>query len=191
MENDVEFINCTKCGKREKLICSLQEGTTPFIILGESPAKDGWIESKRAFYNTKGKLQASGRVLEKLLNNIGYSINDIYFTEMCKCILFDRKELDSCIKNCFPFLVKQLLSLNSSVKIIVTMGKNSTQAFLNKKIKTFSEIVGSVTTVNIEGREFILLPIYHPSPLNPLGYKGNETPFNTLKELTENNCCNK
>ena len=40
-----------------------------FIIVGESPAKDVWIESKRSFYNTSSKLQSSGRILEKLLNN--------------------------------------------------------------------------------------------------------------------------
>ena len=45
---------------------------TPFVIIGESPAKDGWIISKRAFYNKDCKLQASGKVLEKLLNNINY-----------------------------------------------------------------------------------------------------------------------
>lgn len=79
--------NCKLCGELPKLIeNNIQIGTTPLIIIGESPAKDGWIESKRAFYNTKEKLQASGRVLEKLLNNIGYSINDIYFTE-CASVL--------------------------------------------------------------------------------------------------------
>ena len=45
---------CELCGKLPKLTeNSVQIGSTPFIIIGESPAKDGWIESKRAFYNTK------------------------------------------------------------------------------------------------------------------------------------------
>ena len=92
-----EINNCSLCGALQKLTeNSIQIGTTPFIVIGESPAKDGWIISKRAFYNKENKLQASGKVLEKLLNNIGLSINDIYFTECCKCIIGDRKQLDKC-----------------------------------------------------------------------------------------------
>lgn len=64
---------CKLCGNLPKLSQnSLQIGKTPFVIIGESPAKDGWIISKRAFYNKDCKLQASGKVLEKLLNNINY-----------------------------------------------------------------------------------------------------------------------
>ncbi len=65
-----EIKKCNLCGELPKLVDTpIQVGSTPFIIIGESPAKDGWIQSKRAFYNSSGKLQASGRVLEKLLNN--------------------------------------------------------------------------------------------------------------------------
>ena len=65
---------CSLCGNLPKLVeNSVQLGTTKFIIIGESPAKDGWIESKKAFYNTSNKLQGSGRILEKLLNEIGFS----------------------------------------------------------------------------------------------------------------------
>lgn len=49
-----EINNCSLCGDFQKLTeNSIQIGTTPFIIIGESPAKDGWIISKRAFYNKK------------------------------------------------------------------------------------------------------------------------------------------
>ena len=61
-----KICHCSLCGNLQKLTeNSIQYGTTKFIIIGDSPAKDGWIESKRAFYNTAGKLQGSGRVLEK------------------------------------------------------------------------------------------------------------------------------
>lgn len=76
-----KICNCSLCGVFPKLTeNSIQYGTTKFIIVGESPSKDVWIESKRAFYNTSSKLQSSGIILEKLLNNIGLSISNIYFT---------------------------------------------------------------------------------------------------------------
>lgn len=79
IKNEIE--TCHLCGNLPKLTdVYMQTGKTRFIVIGESPSKDGWIASKKAFYNTSRKLQGSGRVLEKLLNNIGLKIEDIYFT---------------------------------------------------------------------------------------------------------------
>ena len=176
--------NCCLCGNLQKLTKkSIQIGITPFIIIGESPAKDGWIVSGRAFYNKENKLQASGKVLEKLLNNIGYSINDIYFTECCKCIIEDRKQLEKCCKNCLPILYEQLQTL--PCKILVTMGLAPTQALLGIKIKKYADYVGKIFNININNKEYKVFPIYHPSPLNPKGYKDNVPIFYKLKSIIE------
>lgn len=173
--------NCSLCGDLPKLKeNSIQYGNTNFIIIGESPAKDGWIESKIAFYNTSGKLQGTGRVLEKLLNNIGLSIADIYFTECCKCIIADRSKLEVCSKNCMPILIEQLN--NIPCEIILTMGVHPTQAILNTKIKKFADYVGKEFEITIGCRKYKLIPIYHPSPLNPKGYKDNIPIFDKLKK---------
>ena len=185
MNASEEIKVCKLCGELPKLIeDNIQIGTTPFIVIGESPAKDGWIESKRAFYNTKCRLQASGKVLEKLLNNIGYSIKDIYFTECCKCIIEDRKQLAKCCQNCMPFLLEQLK--NIPCNIILTMGLHPTQALLNKKIKKFADYVGKEFDFVIDNKKYILLPIYHTSPLNPKGYKLNIPIFEKLKQIISN-----
>lgn len=129
-----KICNCSLWGNLPKLTeNSIQYGTTKFIIIGESPAKDGWIESKRAFYNTSGKLQGSGRILEKLLNTIGLSISNIYFTECCNCIIEDRKTLEKCSNNCMSILIEQLNSLPSDIILII--GLYPIQAILNTKIK--------------------------------------------------------
>ena len=178
--------NCCLCGNLQKLTNkSIQIGITPFIIIGESPAKDGWIVSGRAFYNKDSKLQASGKVLEKLLNNIGFSINDIYFTECCKCIIEDRKQLEKCCKNCLPILCEQLQTL--PCKILVTMGLAPTQALLGIKIKKYADYVGKIFNININNKEYKIFPIYHPSPLNPKGYKENVAIFNILKNIIRKN----
>lgn len=174
--------DCTLCGDLPKLTeNSIQYGTTKFIVIGESPAKDGWIESKRALYNTAGKLQGSGRVLEKLLNNIGLSISDIYFTECCKCIIEERKNLEKCSNNCMPILIEQLNNL--PCEIILTMGLHPTQAILNIKIKKFADYVGRQFDIQLGSKKYKLIPIYHPSPLNPKGYKENVPIFDMIKDL--------
>lgn len=171
---------CLLCGKLSKLVeNSVQYGKTNFIIIGESPAKDGWIESKKAFYNVSGKLQGSGRILEKLLNNIGLSINDIYFTECCKCIIEERKNLEKCSNNCLPILIEQLNKLPCNV--IITMGLHPTQALLKTKIKKFADYVGNEFDIELGNKKYKLIPIYHTSPLNPKGYKNNVPIFDKIK----------
>ena len=173
---------CSLCGNLPKLVeNSVQLGTTKFIIIGESPAEDGWIESKKAFFNTSNKLQGSGRILEKLLNGIGLSISDIYFTECCKCIIEDRKKLEKCSNNCMPILIEQLNSL--PCEMILTMGLHPTQAILNTKIKKYAEYVGKEFDIVLGDKKYKLIPIYHPSPLNPKGYKDNIPIFEKIKEL--------
>lgn len=183
MENiQKKILNCSLCGNLPKLTDnSIQYGKTNFIIIGESPAKDGWIESKKAFYNVSGKLQGSGRILEKLLNNIGLSIADIYFTECCKCIIKERKNLEKCSLNCTPILIEQLNKI--PCEIILTMGLHPTQAILQTKIKKFSDYVGKEFNIELGNKTYKLIPIYHPSPLNPKGYKDNVPIFDKIKNF--------
>lgn len=177
-----KIYECKLCGDLQKLTeNTIQIGTTPFVIIGESPAKDGWIQSKKAFYNIKGKLQSSGRVLEKLLNVIGLSIKDVYFTECCKCIIDDRKNLEKCSNNCRSILVEQLNNL--PCRIILTMGLHPTQAILQTKIKKYADIVGTKINVQLGKYKYLLIPIYHTSPLNPKGYKDNILIFKMLDEI--------
>ena len=180
-----KIINCFKCGNFPKLATnSVQIGKTNFIIIGESPAKDGWIESKKAFYNSYGKLQGSGRVLEKLLNGINLSISDIYFTECCKCIIENRKDLEKCSQNCMPILIQQLNTLPCN--IIIAMGMHPTQALLKTKIKKFADYVGKEFNIHLGTKQYTLIPIYHPSPLNPKGYKDNVSIFQKIQNLINN-----
>ena len=57
-----------------------------------------------------------------------------------------------------------------------------TPDFLHTKIKKFADYVGKEFDVILGNREYKLIPIYHPSPLNPKGYKNNVPIFNKIKE---------
>jgi len=183
MQNtDLLIKNCKKCGNFNKLTCdTIKRGKSRFLVLGESPAKDGWIQSGRAFYNSKGQFQATGKVLEKLLNLIGLSIDDINFTECCKCIIEDRKMLRSCTQNCKDILYRQLSEFDSA-DIILPMGQYPTEAILGVKIKKLSDYVGKEFEVEFYGKKKIVIPIYHTSPASPLSYKGNVHIFENLKK---------
>lgn len=179
-----ELKKCNKCGKLPKLIDnSIQIGTTNFIIIGESPAKNGWIDSGKAFYNTQGKLQGSSKVLERLLRILDLKIEDIYFTECCKCLI-KRKNFNLCSSNCKEFLIKQLNDTN--LGIILPMGAYPTSVLLETKIDKLGDVVGKIFEKELGNRKYKIIPIYHPSPLNPKGYKENVPIFENLKEIIKN-----
>lgn len=192
MNNINEIIkNCNKCGNLPKLHCnSIKLGNSNLLILGESPAKDGWIVSGKAFYNKDGKLQATGKTLNKLLNICNLSIDDINFTEVCKCIIEDRKTLSKCSNNCKDILFKQLENIDCD--IIMPMGKYPTETILGRKINKLADIVGIRENIKIVNTTKIVIPIYHTSPANPKCFLGNEPIFKNLKNdnLIKNNTIN-
>jgi len=181
MDKIVEKIEkCNLCGNLNKLSCnSVKTGKSNILVLGESPAKDGWIISGKAFYNKNGKLQATGKILDKLLNLCGLTIDDIYFTECCKCIIDDRKNLRKSINNCREILFEQLK--NIPCDIILPMGQYPLEAVLSNKITKLKDYVGKEFYLDIDGIKKLIIPIYHTSPANPLCYKGNEEIFINLK----------
>ena len=144
------------------------------VIIGEAPANNGWRKSGIAWYDTNNKLLPSGVVLQKLLNLINLTIEDTFFLEAIKCYPLDRKYLNKCGNNCKKFLFMQLEEINP--KVILSLGDSATKAILDFKYKKFSDVVGKVFDVN----GFKVIPIYHPSPISPLSYKGNEGIFKNL-----------
>ncbi len=183
---DKEILLCNKCGKLKKLSCpTVQIGNSNILVIGESPAKNGWIVSNRAFYDTNEKLQSTGKVLSKLLALCSLNLDDIYFTECCKCLLPDRKDLRTCTTNCKEFLFRQIEKLD--IDIILPMGQFPTETILNQKINKLSDYVGKQFEVCINNKKYTVIPIYHTSPINPLSYKGNEEIFKNLSKLIKSN----
>jgi len=90
MENIETLIKaCNICGNYPKPICnSFIQGKSNILIIGESPAKNGWLISGKAFYNIEGKLQGTGKILNKYnsrelisncLKDLSYTNNKIFY----------------------------------------------------------------------------------------------------------------
>lgn len=145
------------------------------VILGEAPANNGWRKSGIAWYDINHKLLPSGIVLQKLLDEINLKIEDTYFLEAIKCYPKDRKYLNKCSKNCKKHLLKQLEIIGP--KVVLSLGDAATKSILDIKYKRFSDVVGKIFDVN----GYKVIPIYHPSPISPLSYKGNIEIFKNIK----------
>lgn len=176
---DTEIHNCNLCDKMiEKFPNSktVSIGTpSDIVILGEAPANNGWRKSGVAWYDTNHKLLPSGVILQKLLNEIGLTIEDTYFLEAIKCYPKDRKYLNKCSINCKKYLIKQLDIIKP--KIVLSLGDAATRSILDFKYNNFKDVVGK--TFNLNG--YKVIPIYHPSPISPMSYKGNIEIFKRLK----------
>lgn len=177
--------NCTKCSDNVEKFQT--EKTIHFgcnkniIILGEAPANNGWRKSGKVWYDINGNLLPSGKVMQKLLDEIGCNLLDITFLEAVKCYPKNRKYLNKCKRNCVEILSQQLEIL--CPKIILTLGDTATKAILDVKYSKFSEVVGNIYEKEINGMIVKIIPIYHPSPISPMSYKGNIPIFKKIKEL--------
>ncbi|NTW61924.1 hypothetical protein HGB25_00715 [Candidatus Saccharibacteria bacterium] len=147
----------------------LQVGDGPgkgLLVVGESPAGNGWRASGRAFYTPDGKLVPTGKNFLVNLKQIDESIglDNISFTEIAKCyVANNRKILHSCASKTWNHFVSQIEYINP--KLIVLLGKKTTDIFNDLADCDLS--VGSMAAIKINGRDYHILPIYHPSPLNP------------------------
>lgn len=154
------------------------------LIIGEAPAPNGWRKSGRAFYTPEGKLLPTGRNLNQLLYELNLSVESCAFTELIKCFVGkDRKLLDICGQKCWPIFLKQLRFGN--YKLIIVLGVKTLE-ILNRLLNTDINI-GKLSEVVIEGKSYVMLPIYHPSPIAPFNHKKNIEIFsayhNTLKQM--------
>lgn len=178
---DREISNCTLC---EGLVEKFPESNTVsvgndnrILIVGEAPANNGWRKSGIAWYDINGKLLPSGVVMQKLLDIINIKLSDTYFLESVKCYPLKRNNLKKCSKNCYKFLLKQIDIINP--KIILILGDYATKSVLNIKYSKFGDVVGKIYYIN----NSVVIPIYHPSPISPLGYKGNIEIFKSIGRL--------
>ena len=175
---DNEIHKCTKCGDMiEKFPNNMTVSIgniNDIVILGEAPANNGWRKSGIAWYDINHKLLPSGVVLQKLLDELNLKIEDTYFLETIKCYPKNRKYVNKCSENCKKYLFKQLDIIKP--KMVLSLGDAATKSILNIKYKKFSDVVGKKYDVN----GYIVIPIYHPSPISPLSYKGNIEIFKNI-----------
>ena len=140
------------------------------LILGESPAENGWRKSGKACYTPKGKLLPTGKRLNELLEPFNLSVETCAFTELAKCFVGkNRQLLLKCSQNCWPILTKQLESKN--IELIISLGAQTIEII---NFISFNKLkIGELSKIIINNHEYSILPIYHPSPINPYGRQKN------------------
>lgn len=136
------------------------------LAIGESPAANGWRKSGRAFFTIDGKIVPTGKNFLVNLRQIDADLDleNISFTEIAKCFIgSSRNKLMSCAGKTWPHFISQINYV--SPKIIILLGKKTTEIF--NQLSASELVIGQIQNFEINGNIYRILPIYHPSPLNP------------------------
>lgn len=157
-----ELQDCRLCELYKTRLNSLAgEGNvkTNLMLIAQAP---GELEDKK----DKMFIGPSGKMLDKLLKNAQISRDEIYMTNLIKCILpKNRKPKQNEIRACSKYLDMEITEI--SPKILAPLGYYATKYLFQKyslrefTIKEFPELIGNILLV--ENR--IIFPLSHPASL--------------------------
>jgi DNA polymerase len=146
------------------------------MVVGQAPGNDEIIKAE-PFVGTSGKF------FEEAIKEVcGLDRSDLYFTNVVKCMMLDRKPYRSEIENCQSYLDKEIALVRP--KFIVTLGSLA-----------FKQITGMSGIMKHQGEMHYsvkykadVLALLHPSPYNmnnperrEMFYKGLEALNTRLK----------
>ena len=155
--------NCRLCLAMEDQPAILSEDNgnlnANIVFVAEAPGRFGAGRTGIPFHGDK-----SGDNFETLLAHIRLTRADVFITNAALCNPLEngnnRRPKTSEIKNCLPFLKKTLDLI--CPQVVVTLGSTGLQA-INLILGTQYQLKDRVAQT-ISTPEFILFPLYHPSP---------------------------
>jgi uracil-DNA glycosylase len=134
------------------------------IFIGEAP---GSKENKQGI----PFCGAAGKNLDKLLENVGLTLKDIYIANILKCQPpGNRDPLPEEIKAHTPWLLKQIKDMQP--KVVCSLGNYATKFFLAKgnveEMKNqpgITMVHGQIQEIELNGLKIKLIPLFHPAAI--------------------------
>src|SRR3989344_3619668 len=113
----------------------------------------------------------AGKNLDKLLNKVGLSLNEVYIANILKYRPPEnRNPLLEEIKAHTPYLVKQIEIIKP--KVICSLGNYATKFFLSNGIvddmdkqEGITKVHGKVKNIEFNGLKIKLIPLFHPAAI--------------------------
>lgn len=186
-----DILNNLKCPLRDaatNLVFGKGNPDAPILFIGEAPGEKEDLQGIPF-------VGRAGKQLDKLLNQIGLTIDDVYIANILKYRPpKNRDPTNEEIVNHTPYLIEQIKAINP--KIIATLGNYSTKFVLSgfnpekmKEVAGISELHGKEQIIKFNEHEFIIVPIYHPAAMmyRPQLREAFEEDFNVMKKIIGNN----
>jgi DNA polymerase len=145
--------------------CALAEGRTQTVFgSGNADAELMFVGEAPGFHEDQQGLPfvgAAGKLLEKLLADIGLSRGDVFIANVLKCRPpGNRDPLPEEIASCEPHLFRQLELIQPTV--VATLGNFATK-LLSGKPTGITRVHGVEQQVTIGSHPVVLFPLYHPA----------------------------
>ncbi len=123
---------------------------------------------------------AAGKNLDKLLEKVGLSLDDVYITNILKYRPPENRDpYPEEIRKHTPYLLKQISILKP--KVVCSLGNYATKFFLSEgnvdlmgNQPGITSVHGKIKFVKIQDVEFKLIPLFHPAAII---YNRNLTPL--------------
>ena len=148
---------CTRCRLaqgRTQVVFGAGNAHADLIFVGEAP---GFHEDKQGlpFVGQAGKL------LEKLLGQIGMSRSDVYIANVLKCRPpGNRDPQPDEIEACESHLFRQIELIEPTV--VATLGNFATKLLSGRQLG-ITKVHGQEQETTLGGRKVLLYPLYHPA----------------------------
>ena len=114
---------------------------------------------------------AAGKNLDKLLDKVGLSLQDVYVANILKCRPPENRDpLPEEIKKHTPWLIEQIKEMKP--KVVCSLGNYATKFFLAdgdvdgmKKQPGITQVHGKVKEMDFLGEQIKLIPLFHPAAI--------------------------
>jgi DNA polymerase len=145
--------DCQKCGLaagRTQVVCGSGNPQAVLLLVGEAP---GYYEDKAGI----PFVGAAGKLLDRLLQEIGLQRADIFITNVVKCRPpQNRNPQPEEIEACQPYLFHQIDLIKP--RVICTLGNFATQLLLGKKVG-----ITKVRGQHFQVKDYFVFPMLHPA----------------------------
>ena len=167
--------------------CRLARGRTQVVFGSGNPHADlMFVGEAPGFHEDKQGLPfvgQAGKLLEKLLAQIGLQRSDVYIANTLKCRPpGNRNPQPDEIEQCESHLFRQIELIEP--RIVATLGNFATKLLSGKPLG-ITRVHGQEQQTTIGGRSVLLYPLYHPAAAlyTPAMLKVLESDFARLPEL--------
>ncbi len=152
------FTNCTN------IVVGKGNVEADILFVGEAPGKNEDLQGLPF-------VGAAGKNLDRLLESVGLSLNDVYVANILKCRPPENRDpLPEEIRAHTPWLLKQIKEMKP--KVVCSLGNYATKFFLAlgdvdgmKKQPGITSVHGKAREIEIEGVGFNLIPLFHPAAI--------------------------
>lgn len=163
-----EYIRLVKeteiCKQCKNIVVGKGNLNAKIMFVGEAPGKNE-DEQGLPFVG------AAGKNLDKLLEKVGLTMNDVYIANILKCRPPEnRNPLPSEIKAHTPWLIEQIKEIKP--KVICSLGNYATKFFLANgevdkmdKISGITNVHGKIKEMEFHGVKIVLIPLFHPAAI--------------------------